>query len=622
MLVTIAPLILSLLVKSTQATCPKGFICKVEKDTFELLCNPAVARLKLQTVGGLLADVPTQTKRVKVKCFNLRVPVKLTFANLSHVRELTLESVNVSASESNFFHGISNITHLVLRELSFKRIEKGYFEGLTDVRSLTIEHLDDLEYLHPDVLKPFSSLQSIAFRYIGSACNYLHYADYSKMLGGIQSFDLHTLVLYAIHTSKHAETHLNIDNLFSRGTVGTSLKYLDLGHNNVEFFLGYPIKTLPSLEYLSLAENVILGSQFLTVFWIQLIGHMTLKTLDVSGMNGRAAATSGDHLFRLTVDNDCSGAIRMTIGPQLQSISLNNSTLLANSFIKSAPFCFFDIHRVLKYVDIAHARCTTPITCSIDQVRALEYFNMQNVNTANLSTDIFSKMPNLKVLLMGRNDVGNIIENDARNSLFRNNSKLQVLDLAECQLTDIPPKELSNLRQLQHLNLSGNSLRLVNLQNLTEIRILNLSRNRLTTLAQDARALLDKMAAKRQVDLDLSRNPLQCVCNNTDFVTWAHVSKVKFLNMDDTRCFDENNTEHLLFLFDGKLLDPTCHTGSDSLNSHADSPWRYLRVVLPVGLIVIVALTVACFGYMFRRKWHHTWNPTQLLKTTSDVQLN
>ncbi|KAK2182490.1 hypothetical protein NP493_351g04046 [Ridgeia piscesae] len=131
--------------------------------------------LKLQTVGGLLTDVPPQTTRVKVKCFNLRVPVKLTFDNLSHIRELTFERLNVSANESNFFHGIGNITHLVLRDLSWKRLEMGYFEGLTNLRSLTIEHLDNLEFLHPDVLAPLVSLQSLSFRYIRSTNAVLRY---------------------------------------------------------------------------------------------------------------------------------------------------------------------------------------------------------------------------------------------------------------------------------------------------------------------------------------------------------------------------------------------------------------------------------------------------------------
>ena len=615
MIVSVSSLFLSMLVTTALGSCLDGFICKQINDTYELFCKPEVNMLKLQTVGGLLADVPTQATRVKVKCFNLRVPVKLTFANLSHIRELTFERLNVSASESNFFHGIANITRLVLRDLSWKRLEKGYFEGLANLRSLTIEHLDNLEFLHPDVLAPLVSLQSLSFRYVRSTNEMLRYVNYSHMLGSIKSSQLHTLVLYAIHTQHDTEIRLDIDDLFHYGTVGETLKYLDLGNNYVADFRGHPITTLPSLEYLSLAENVILGSKFLNPFWIQLIGHVSLKTLDVSGINSQAAVTSTDILFSLTVDNDCSGAIKLRVGPRLESISLSDTILLAQKFSVSftAPFCFNDIHNVVKYIDISDARCSLPVSCSIDQLHALEYFNMQNVNAANIPVDLFSKMPNLTVLLMGKNSIGDVVANDKENHLFYNKSKLRVLDLAGCQLTKIPPNEFSNLRQLQHLNLSGNSLRHfhMNLQHVTNIRIMNLSRNKLTTLGAAVRTQLDKMAAKRRVDLDISGNPLRCTCTETDFVTWTHVSKVSFLNKDNTFCIDGNKTKQLLFQIDSKALETTCHPDY----------WWYLRIVLPVVFVTLVVVIVVFAACRYRWKCAYLWSRATLRRTPSDIKL-
>ena len=318
----------------------------------------------------------------------------------------------------------------------------------------------------------------------------------------------------------------------------------------------------------------------------------------------------------------------MTVGRRLESVSMSNTTLLANSFVNSAPFCFIDFHRVVKYIDFSNVRCTTPITCSVAQLQALEYFNMQNVDTTKLSTDLFSKMANLTVLLMGRNNIGDVVANDTENRLFYNKTKLRVLDLAECQLTEIPQNEFSNLRQLHNLNVSGNSLRHfhANLQNLTEIRIINLSRNKLSTLALAARTHLDQIAARRPVQIDLSGNPFLCICNNTDFVTWAHESKVKFSNKDNTFCLDGNDTERLLFQFDSSGLEMSCHpdrfTNKPMLtNDYADNPWGYLRIVLPMLIVCVVAVVTACVVYNYRWKFAYLWSRATLRRTASEVEL-
>ena len=301
MLVAVATLVLSLFVTNTLASCPEGFVCNWENDIYVLLCKLKVIKLKLYTGESTIAHLPPQTTRLKIQCYNPLTPVQLTFSNLSHIRELTLERINLTTRERYFFHGVSNITRLVLRHLLCRRFEESYFKGLTDLRSLEIEHLDKLEYLHPNVLKPLMSLESLSFRYVGSGSDVLLYRDYSRLLGGIQSPSFHTLTLYAIHSAQHTEIHLNIDDLFSNGTVGASLKHLDLGRNNVQYFNGTPERTLPSIEYVSVAENVVVGSRYTIPFWVQLVGHKRLKTLDISGINSLASPTSGGVLISLTV---------------------------------------------------------------------------------------------------------------------------------------------------------------------------------------------------------------------------------------------------------------------------------------------------------------------------------
>ena len=66
---------------------------------------------------------------------------------------------------------------------------------------------------------------------------------------------------------------------------------------------------------MSVVQNVIIGSQFISRFWMQLIGHIRLKTLNISGMNNRATAS----LLRITANADCNRAIPVMIIPRLES---------------------------------------------------------------------------------------------------------------------------------------------------------------------------------------------------------------------------------------------------------------------------------------------------------------
>ena len=628
--VAVALLVLSAMIASALTSCPEGFTCSWEDDAYVLLCQPIIDQLQWQKVESTIANMPPQTTRLKIRCVNDGISVRLTFANLMDIRELTLDRVKFTTSDRRFFAGVNGITHLVLRNLPMNRLDESFFEGLTNVRSLTIEHLHKLEYMHPSALTPMQSLQSLSFRDVGSIRDALRYDNFSRLLGGIVSPNFHTLVLYAIHSAQHSETQLNIDELFAYSHIGASLKHLDLGRNNLEFIRDYPQNTLPALEYFSLAENALLGSEKMTFFWINLLGHLRLKILDMSGMNSLASATSTNVLFGLAVDFECKRAFRLPIGPNLESVSLQNATFLIDTDITPDPFCLIDKHKVLRYIDLSNARCSKPLTCYIGQFHALEYFNLQNVNTGNISGHLFSKASNLTVLLLGKNNIGDAIANDTDNRLFHNNRKLRVLDLAGCQISEIPANEFSNLHKLQHLNLSGNSLRNfhVDVDNLAEIRVINLRRNKLVTLVSETRRHLDKLATERSVQVDLSQNPLQCNCNNSDFVSWTRTSSVRFLNKDDTVCIDGNDTEHSLFLFDYEALESACYPDRFTneqmgMDDDVNAIWWYIRVLLPVAVVVFAIIIMACvLTYRYRWKCAYLWSRVTRNMTHSDVELD
>ena len=585
------------LVTNIYAGCPVDYVCKWDSGVYVLHCNPVVHNSTELHIISTITDLPVTATRVKIKCFSQSIVVRLSFTHVPHVRELTLDTFSVTSLYVQVFSGLERITKLTLRNLLWRRLEKHTFSGLTQLRSLFVEQLPDLEYMDSAVLVPLESLESLSFKYVGANNDRLEYSDYAAILRN-QSFNLLRLVMYAVHSENNPETNLNIDTLLNNGLSSRTLRYLELGRNNIVKMEGNPARSWPMLEYISLAENFLLGATQLVSFWMQFYTHRTLRTIDLSRINERAL-NSGAASFQLTVDEHCPKGVHVIIGPRVQSISLRYTTFIANSQTSHYPLCFLDRNNAMHYVDLSHARSTTHLSFSPMSIHGLRYFNIQNVNTRNLTVTTFSHMPNLTMLLLGQNNIGSSIANDSNNSLFANNTKLRLLDLSECQITTIPAEEFSHLHQLQILNLSFNDMTnfTVKLDQLTALTLLNISHNRLTTLSPTTTKELDEMTAQGTIQVDISGNPLLCFQNQTTFVTWVETTNVKFVNKENTYCVGENGSQTMYFGVETKIIE-----GSTEIieREKANNGWKY-----GVGIsfsVIGVSIPFAIYVW-FRCRW-------------------
>ena len=603
-------LLLGGFVTKTVRSCPSGYTCRLAGGVFTLYCKAADDGLRSEMVAGTIRDIPENITRLKVYCYSQRILFPLAFANLPNIRELTLENLNISAMGRHVFHPITHLTHLNLIGVYRKRFDADWLDGLTELRSLIIEHINGLDYMAPNMLKPLLSLQTMSFRYINPTKGELYYADYSRLLAGVSSFSLQSLTLYAVHSKYNHETGLHIDKLFGNSSVGTTLRYLDIGHNNLWYVRGSPLKALPMLEHFLINDNDIIGSRgslSLSMFWMELLVHPRLKSFSMNGLNRLAAGTSTNVFFGYNANKDCRRYLNVTFGRKLEAVSMRDTVFLSNKFILDFQICYFDPSGSLKYMDVTNIRSTKSILGSLGHIHALEYFFLQNAHLRSIETDIFQGMPNLTVLLIGKNNIGRDIASDTDARLFRNNHKLRVLDLAECGIQDIPQTEFSNLYKLQYLNLSGNALVNINVtfDTLRELRSLNMSHNNLTTLPSAIRSHLDNMAAVRKMRVDISGNPLQCHCNNTDFVTWSRNTRVTFLNQDNTFCVDVNNSLAMLFRMDLEALEIACHPYLVSAVTIKNG--RHLDILLPTMIVLAVVSVLACLTYRYRWKCVYCW---------------
>ena len=584
-----------------------GYVHKWEDDVYVLHCSPIIDNYTFQPVSQTIDDLPYNATRVKTTCFAKKMVVRLRFLGLTHVRELTLDTFTVPSDYGQMFRGITGLSKLTLRNLTWSNMTKSTFDGLSTLRSLFVEQLDDLEYMHPDVLVPLEALESLSFKHVGATNDRLMYRDYATLLRS-QSFNLRRLVMYAVHSENHPETSLNIDTMFNNGLSSGKLRYLDLGCNNIIKMEGNPARSWPVLEYISLAENVLLGASKLVSFWMQFYTHISIKTIDLSKINEHALST-GDAIFKLVVDGTCQSGLPVVLGPHMQSVSLRDAVFVANTRTHHFPLCFLDRNDTMYYLDFSNARSTTPMFFSPMSLRALRYLNMQTLDTSRLTVSAFSQMPNLTMLLLGKTDIGHSITNDSQNSMFANNTNLRMLDLSECQITTVPPEEFSHLHQLQTLNLSFNEMTAftVKLSQLTALTLLNISHNRLTTLSSTTRQELDYIAYRRTIQVDICGNPLLCLPDQMEFLTWAKTTRVQFVNADKTFCSGEHGTQRMYFGVESKT---TMGGVTEMSEKVVNNGWKY-GVGISLSLIGVVIPSLAYVLYRYRWKcalYYHDMN--------------
>ncbi len=113
--------------------------------------------------------------------------------------------------------------------------------------------------------------------------------------------------------------------------------------------------------------------------------------------------------------------------------------------------------------------------------------------------------------------------------LVKGNPHLSVLDLQYSAIKNVPRTLSSALKNLRTLNMAGNHLGSldVDLRTFLKLEFLNLSNNNLNSVSLSVMNQLDDWVSNgRRVELDLSLNPLECLCGNLDFARWLTTTTV------------------------------------------------------------------------------------------------
>ena len=250
-----------------------------------------------------------------------------------------------------------------------------------------------------------------------------------------------------------------------------------------------------------------------------------------------------------------------------------------------------------KYFDFSGSIVNSLIR--LDGLQTLEVFNFQNCDINYISYTFFSTYGNLKTALLGINNIGNIILGDIKGNLFRNNTRLEVLDIANTGLVILPTQFLAAIRNIRVLNVSRNFLSDINqFKILKTLEILQIANNQVYKIEPSTLDWLDKKGANLQIDI--SENPITEVihcCDIKYFIIWTKQTRVFFIKNETFKCITNEKVSFSNLTLES--LDKIC----PETKSIPIAP----KLAMSLLFITFVAIMIPALVYRYRHKlmwWH------------------
>ncbi|CAD6341695.1 unnamed protein product, partial [Miscanthus lutarioriparius] len=409
-------------------------------------------------------------------------------ANMSNLRELRLDSVDLSSSGSTWSTALADsVPQLQILSLHACGISGSIHPSFSRLRSLASINFRDNEFSGkvPEYFSELSSLSSLDIS-----------GNHFEGQFPTEIFQLKSLMMLDLHANPM---------LFVRFTyfpAGNRLQYLDLAGTNFTYDTPLSFANLTSLQTLSLTTGTMpkelpTSIRFPSLNGLELegsglekpvlswVGNLKdLKYLSLDGYDFSQSTLSWiNNLTRLETFFNFSGPIPYQIGN------------LANLRELSIEFCDFSGYQIPSWIgnltklislDISDNNCLSgPIPSTIGNLIQIKWLRLSRNNlTGNIPESLLA-LPALQYLNLDTNQLSGSLE-DFTHPLYSGFSQIKEIDLSDNQLTGQIPESLFQLANLQILYLDSNKLmgtiKLISIWGLTNLNELDLSNNMISLI--------------------------------------------------------------------------------------------------------------------------------------------
>ncbi|KAK3104074.1 hypothetical protein FSP39_024221 [Pinctada imbricata] len=505
------------------------------------------------------------------------------FAKMKKLKKLDISGYgghcDLSYIPTGYFHNVSHVSVLDISDCRLKNLDRGTFSYLTSLRDLNISKNEELS---------FSIMRNLT--------------------SDLKFTKIEKLRINKIHCTFGIGTKLRRDDIIE--LQNTSLNELHIDSNRLEDVETGVLMLMPKgLRRISIVENR------LTFGWYALESAY-LKNLTYFDMSLQYLSRNPSNIFPLCDD-------RRTQRPFVVRKSNRNKTTemyQANVGSKKpihGSFRIFSMnitiprHLEVAYFNTSTLRYQVPIVSigknNLKEIYAqdntfyewigpliglqkLELLDLSNNFCSKLSTYFFDYFQTLKILKVSNNLLGFSLAVDTEGLSFKNLHNLTCIDLSSNKIQVLPDLIFKNLVSMEKLQLSGNLLHYFDssIEQMKSLKVLNLSQNQLSGLSPKLTHQLDVISENNdKVTVDLTGNPLQCKCENLEFLRWKTKSK---LNIIFDACKTKSGKAKFQDLADVLMkLETECKS--------------YTSIIVLGCCMIVVALTVIVCAIIYRFRW-------------------
>ncbi|KAL3888315.1 hypothetical protein ACJMK2_000689 [Sinanodonta woodiana] len=563
-------------------------------------------------------------------CNNIATHTDFPLVLPTNVLKVTLRGTNEifkSFPLERFTHQTwANVSELsVLEFTNVDRIESGFLNGLKELKVISISSCTLLKVIDHDTFKSTPNIEELHLDFNSRLQLYMvESALFDKMS------NLRYLSIIAIQRSKQ---HVVLGKNFSMALHRKNLTYFDISRVNaiyVEHVIVHEL--LANLIYLNLSYSTIILPQELSNKSKSFLKNMQL--LDLTGVQymSRKYMIQGEKQFK-------AAEFPMAKHLFLKDMFNPDSKVCLDVIIR---FENCDI-KFPKMLDLSKNRLTRLNITFLGACRAneLETINLASNNIEYISPNILSMLPSLKIIDLSNNRLMKMQDLYEFSNMFSQNNDLEIVYSRYNHLTFVPSDLFLSNSKIQIIDLSENELTYfnINLHKAENLKLINLARNRLRSLPVSFlvqfesirwkqkteinqrsyatnvlfkqfhdKSLIGKMyrygynaseeiqfdeshyIIPQYVMIDILENQFVCDCDTLAFMEWILLKNIDIINKTVLSCKYSNNQKLLSNeLFQNVQTD--CQLASN------------IGIGVASSIAIIISIVTFAITIRLRRKW-------------------
>ncbi|XP_063404252.1 toll-like receptor 4 [Mytilus trossulus] len=224
----------------------------------------------------------------------------------------------------------------------------------------------------------------------------------------------------------------------------------------------------------------------------------------------------------------------------------------------------------------------------------LHELNLSNNFCSNISNFFFQGTPKLKSLLLQNNLLGFVLPNDEKGEIFKHLEQLEIIDLSDNRIPKLPFLILETVHTIKEIHLKRNVLENVQfkIDHMRKLTFLDISNNMIRFLDNDATANLETVAKySTNFTVDLSENPIKCMCSNINFIRWMAATEIRFKGLKSYSCQLSNLTK--ISLAHPKDLEQLLEKECSS----------YFGLIFGICSALVLSVVTVTTGIIYRYRW-------------------